>query len=124
MLPYLGAVKPSDAVYQNTRRLLLSDDNPYYFKGTVAEGPGGPHAGLDMVWPLGIIQRALTSSDDREIRSCLNTLQRTHAGTGFIHEAFHKDNPKQFTRAWFAWANTAFGELILKVHKDRPHLLD
>jgi hypothetical protein len=124
MLPYLGAVKPGDAVYQNTRRLVLSDDNPYYFKGKAAEGPGGPHAGPDMVWPLGIIQRALTSTDDREIRFCLETLQRTHAGTGFMHESFHKDNPKQFTRAWFAWANTSFGELILKVHKERPYLLN
>ena len=124
MLPYLGAVKPGDAVYHNTRRLVLSDDNPYYFKGKAAEGPGGPHAGPDMVWPLGIIQRALTSTDDREIRFCLETLQRTHAGTGFMHESFQKDNPKQFTRAWFAWANTSFGELILKVHKERPHLLD
>ena len=124
MLPYLGAVKPGDAIYQNTRRLLLSAENPYYFKGKAAEGPGGPHAGLDMVWPLGIIQRALTSSDDHEIRTCLNTLQRTHADTGFMHEAFHKDDPKQFTRAWFAWANTAFGELILKVYQKRPHLLD
>jgi len=124
MLPYLGAVKRGDAVYQNTRRLLLSDDNPYYFKGKAAEGPGGPHAGLDMVWPLGIIQRALTSTDDREIRLCLDTLQQTHAGTGFMHEAFHKDNPKHFTRAWFAWANTSFGELILKVYQERPYLLD
>ena len=124
MLPYLGAVKPGNAIYQNTRRLLLSDQNPYYFKGTAAEGPGGPHAGLDMVWPLGIIQRALTSTDDGEIRFCLNTLQRTHAHTGFMHEAFHKDNPNKFTRAWLAWANTSFGELILKVHTDRPYLLD
>jgi meiotically up-regulated gene 157 (Mug157) protein len=77
-----------------------------------------------MVWPLGIIQRALTSTDDGEIYACLQTLQRTHAGTGFMHEAFHKDDPKQFTRAWFAWANTSFGELILKVRRERRHLLD
>jgi meiotically up-regulated gene 157 (Mug157) protein len=124
MLPYLGAVKRDDAVYRNTRHLVLSDDNPYYFKGKAAEGPGGPHAGLDMIWPLGIIQRALTSTDDHDIRSCLQTLQQTHAGTGFMHEAFNKDNPKQYTRAWFAWANTSFGELILKVSRERPYLLD
>jgi len=124
MLPYLGAVKRNDPVYHNTRRLVLSEGNPYYFKGKAAEGPGGPHAGLDMVWPLGIIQRALTSTDDGEIYACLQTLQRTHAGTGFMHEAFHKDDPKQFTRAWFAWANTSFGELILKVRRERRHLLD
>ena len=76
-----------------------------------------------MIWPLGITLRALTSTDDAEIRLCLDTLQRTHAGTGFMHEAFHKDNPAKFTRKWFAWANTLFGELILKLHRERPHLL-
>ena len=40
-----------------------------------------------------------------------------------MHEAFHKDNARQFTRSWFAWANTAFGELILQVYQQRPHLL-
>jgi hypothetical protein len=122
-MPYFGAVEATEPIYQATRRMLLSDANPYYSKGRAAEGPGGPHAGLDMIWPLGIILRAMTSSDDNEIRFCLETLQRTHAGTGFMHEAFHKDDPKQFTRKWFAWANTAFGELILQVSHQRPHLL-
>ncbi len=123
-LPYFGAVEAADPLYQATRRMLLSDANPYYFKGRVAEGPGGPHAGPDMIWPLGIILRALTSSDDREIRLCLETLRRTHAGTGFMHEAFHKDDAKRYTRSWFAWANTAFGELVLQVFQQRPKLLD
>lgn len=123
-LPYLGAVKPSDEVYKNTRRFVLSDSNPYYCKGKAAEGPGGPHVGLDMIWPLGLIVQGLTSTDDHEIRQCLTTLQKTHAGTGFMHEAFHKDDPKKFTRSWFAWANTIFGELLLKTFKERPRLLD
>jgi len=123
-LPYLGAAKPEDPVYLNTRRFVLSDGNPYYFKGKAVEGLGGPHAGMDMIWPLGIMMRALTSTDDREIRFCLDTLQRMHAGTGFMHEAFNKDDPKKFTRAWFAWANTLFGELILKTFREQPRLLD
>jgi uncharacterized protein len=123
-LPYLGAVGSDDPIYQATRRLMLSEGNPYYVQGKAGEGLSGPHVGRDMIWPLGIIIRALTSTDEKEIRSCLATLQKTHAGTGFMHEAFHKDNPQQFTRSWFAWANTLFGELILKVHKERPHLLD
>jgi uncharacterized protein len=122
-LPYFGGVPLADPIYQNTRRMLLSDANPYYFKGRAGEGPGGPHAGLDMIWPLGIILRAATSRDDGEIRACLDTLRRTHAGTGFMHEAFHKDDARQFTRSWFAWANTAFGELILQVLRERPGLL-
>jgi uncharacterized protein len=123
-LPYFGAVSAADPIYQNTRRMLLSDANPYYFKGRAGEGPGGPHAGPDMIWPLGIILRAATSTDGAEIRLCLDTLQRTHAGTGFMHEAFHKDDAKRFTRSWFAWANTAFGELILQVLRQRPQLLN
>jgi meiotically up-regulated gene 157 (Mug157) protein len=123
-LPYLGAVKPHDKLYANTRRYVLSTSNPYYCIGKAAEGPGGPHVGVDMIWPLGIITRGLTSTDDKEIRACLETLRQTHAGTGFMHEAFHKDDPKKFTRSWFAWANTIFGELVLKTFQERPHLLD
>ncbi|MGA2174920.1 MAG: glycoside hydrolase family 125 protein [Verrucomicrobiota bacterium] len=122
-LPYLGAVRTDDPLYVNTRRYVLSPCNPYYCKGKAAEGPGGPHVGRDMIWPLGIITRALTSTDDREIRACLETLRQTHAGTGFMHEAFHKDDPKKFTRSWFAWANTIFGELVLNTFQQRPHLL-
>jgi len=123
-LPYIGAVPANDPVYLNTRRYVLSASNPYYCQGKAADGPGGPHVGMDMIWPLGIITRGLTSTDDQEIRSCLDTLRRTHAGTGFMHEAFHKDDPKKFTRSWFAWANTIFGELVLKTFQQRPHLLD
>jgi len=123
-LPYLGAVKPNDKIYQNTRRMLLSAENPYYCIGQAANGLGGPHVGVDMIWPLGVVIEGLTATQDREIRQCLTTLQKTHAGTGFMHEAFHKDDPKKFTRAWFAWANTIFGELVLKTFHERPQLLN
>jgi meiotically up-regulated gene 157 (Mug157) protein len=122
-LPYLGAVKADDKIYQHTRHLVLSDANPYYCQGKAANGPGGPHVGMGMIWPLGLIVQGLTSTDDREIKQCLITLQKTHAGTGFMHEAFNKDDPKQFTRAWFAWANTIFGELVLKTFNQNPNLL-
>jgi meiotically up-regulated gene 157 (Mug157) protein len=122
-LPYLGAVELSDPVYQATRRFVLSEDNPYFFRGVAAEGIGGPHVGLDMVWPLGITMRALTSTNDGEILHCLRMLKTSNAGTGFMHESFHKDDPSNFTRAWFAWANTLFGELIVTLHEDRPDLL-
>ena len=122
-LPYLGAVPGGDALYQNTRKMLLSAQNPYYCLGTAAKGLGGPHVGMDMVWPLGVIIEGLTALTDEEIRQCLDILQHTHAGTGFIHEAFHKDDPKKFTRSWFAWANTIFGELVWKTFNERPQLL-
>ena len=110
-------------VVQNTRQFVLSESNPFFFKGKAAEGIGGPHVGMDYIWPMSIIMRGLTSTDDKEIKNCLDMLQKTHAGTGFMHESFHKDDATKFTRKWFAWANTLFGEFVWKVYKERPHLL-
>ncbi len=122
-MPYLGSVPETDLIYQNTRKYVLSADNPFYYKGAVAEGIGGPHVGKDMIWPMSIIARGLTSTNDAEIRECIQTLKRTHAGTGFMHESFHKDDAKKFTRHWFAWANTLFGEFLWKTYKIKPELL-
>lgn len=115
---YLGTLSDNDPIYQNTRKLVWSTDNPYFFKGKAAEGIGGPHVGFDMIWPMSLIMRAMTSKNDDEIKYCLKTLRDTDAETGFMHESFHKDNPATFTRSWFAWANTLFGELILKLEKE------
>lgn len=122
-LPYLGCCKREDAAYQQTRRRALSEKNPYFFKGSAAEGIGGPHEGLNMIWPMALIVQALTSDGDGERRQCLRWLKTTHAGTGFMHESFDKDDPVKFTRAWFAWANSLFGELIVKLSEERPELL-
>ncbi len=124
-LPYLGFCAASERVYQNTRRFSLSGDNPYFAAGAaVPEGAlGGPHIGTAWVWPLGIVTRAMTSTDEGEILAALRTLKGTHAGTGFMHEAFRVEDAGRFTRAWFAWANTFFGELILKVAGEREGLL-
>ena len=119
----LGCCAHGDPTYKRTRAFVLSEDNPYFFRGRAGEGVGGPHVGLGMIWPLGVIMRGLTSDDEREIAMCLRLLKTTHAGTGFMHESFFKDDPKRFTRSWFAWANTLFGELVLQVYAARPHLL-
>lgn len=122
-LPYLGFCPPDDPVYQNTRAFVLSTDNPYYAEGKAASGVGGPHVGLGWIWPMSLIMRALTSRSDDEITLCLRQLVATDAGTGFMHETFWKDDPAQFTRPWFAWANTLFGELILTLDEERPRIL-
>jgi uncharacterized protein len=122
-MPYLGTAKNSDAIYQATRKYVWSEDNPFFFKGKAAEGIGGPHMGVNMIWPLSIIMKGLTSTNQNEIRACLAKLQKTHAGTGFIHESFHKDDPSKFTRKWFAWANTIFGEFVWKVYRQNRRLL-
>ncbi|TCC88253.1 glycoside hydrolase family 125 protein [Pedobacter frigiditerrae] len=122
-MPYLGSVPLADPIYQNTRKLVLSSENPFFFKGKVGEGIGGPHVGKDMIWPLGIVARGLTSNDEKEIKYCLELLQKSHAGTGFMHESFHKNDPNNFTRKWFAWSNTIFGEFLWKTFNEKPHLL-
>ncbi|UIR56826.1 glycoside hydrolase family 125 protein [Sphingobacterium sp. SRCM116780] len=122
-LPYLDAVKVEDPIYQRTRQYVLSENNPFFFKGTAGEGIGGPHIGRDYIWPMSIMMRAFTSNNDQEIVHCVKMLIATHADTGFMHESFHKDDPKKFTRKWFAWQNTLFGELIWKIYKEKPNLL-
>jgi meiotically up-regulated gene 157 (Mug157) protein/endonuclease/exonuclease/phosphatase family metal-dependent hydrolase len=114
-MAYLGDVAINDPIYQNTRRFVWSEDNPYFFKGKAGEGIGGPHIGFDMIWHMSIMMKAFTAQDDDEIKACMQMLIDTDADTGFMHESFHKDNPAKFTRKWFAWQNTLFGELVIKL---------
>lgn len=117
-MAYLGDVPADDPVYMNTRRFVWSEDNPYFYRGAAGEGIGGPHIGVEAIWPMSIMMKAFTSDDDDEIRDCIVQLMTTDAGTGFMHESFNKDNAANFTREWFAWQNTLFGELILKIIDD------
>ncbi|MDF3057625.1 MAG: hypothetical protein K0R17_1840 [Rariglobus sp.] len=122
-LPYLGFCPPDDPRYRRTRAFVLSSDNPHHVTGRAATGVGSPHTGPGTIWPMALTLQALTSTDDTEILRCLAQLKSTHAGTGFMHESFDAGNPASFTRPWFAWANTLFGELIVTLHQQRPHLL-
>jgi len=126
-LPYLGVCASDEPLYRRTRARAWSSANPYFFRGRVAEGTGGPHEGLRMIWPMSITMKALTAprtaAGEAEIRQCLQWLKRSHAGTGFMHEAFDQDDAAHFTRPWFAWANGLFGELILDLAQRQPALL-
>jgi len=122
-LPYLGALEADDPLYLNTRKVVLSSDNPFFYKGKAAEGIGGPHTGVNTIWPMSIILRGITSIDPEEVKRCLQMLASTHAGTGFMHESFDKDDASKFSRKWFAWANTLFGEFIVHVEQKYPFLL-
>lgn len=122
-LPYLGCCAIEDATYQRTRAFVLGDDNPYFFRG-VAEGIGGPHVGPGMIWPLSIIMRGLTSRDSNEIAHCLRMLVDTNAATGFMHESFAANDPSHYTRAWFAWCNSLFGEFVIRVGDSHPAVLE
>lgn len=122
--PYLGFRPATDPIVQNTRRLVLSDSNPYFASGKAASGIGSPHTGKRSIWHIGLTMQALTASTDAEVAECISAIKRTHAGTGFMHESFNPDDPAKFTRKWFAWANTLFGEMILHVHQSRRPVLD
>ena len=122
-IPHLGYTSYHDEVYKNTRKFSLSTANPWFNEGKFAKGIGGPHVGENKIWPLGLTMQALTTDDDEEIFYCLKTLKNTHSGTGFIHESFDVNNPKDFSRSWFAWANTLFGELILHLYEKKPEIL-
>jgi meiotically up-regulated gene 157 (Mug157) protein len=121
-LPYLDS-SPDPALYARTRAFVWSQRNPWFFQGPAGEGIGGPHQGRDMIWPMSQIVYALTSTSDQEIRRMVQLLRTGSAGTGFIHESYFKDDPTRFTRAWFAWANTLFGELLGRLATTRPELL-
>lgn len=124
-LPYLGYTTLDDPVYQNTRKMALGEWNAFYAKGCEACGITSPHVGvIDHFWPMATIMQALTSNNEDEIRSCLKDLKKTHAGTYFIHESVHVDDPRKFTRRWFAWANSLFGELILETASNHPSILN
>ncbi|SEM37929.1 hypothetical protein SAMN05428989_3686 [Pseudoxanthomonas sp. GM95] len=122
-LAYLDCCDREDPVFRRTRDLAWSPRNPYFCAGRAASGVGSPHTGMGTIWPMAIVQYAMTSDDDAQIRQCLQWLKTTHAGTGFMHEAFNQDDPSSFTRDWFAWANTLFGELILDLAARKPQLL-
>lgn len=122
-LPYLSCIEANSELYQNTRRFILSENNPYYFDGKAAKGIGSPHTGVDTIWHMSLIMQAMTSSDIEEIQELLEMIKQTHGGRWFMHESFDKDNASRFSRHWFAWANTLFGELILKILKERPALI-
>ena len=124
-MSYLGDVPVDDPIYLNTRKFVWSSSNPYFFKGPAGEGIGGPHIMSEVIWPMSIMMKAFTSDDDDEIRDCICQLMTTDAGTGFMHESFHRNDSELFTREWFAWQNTLFGELILKIIEDgRLHVLN
>lgn len=112
-IPYLGFCSDDDPVYLNTRRFILSKANPYYYAGTAAQGIGSPHTPEGYVWPISLAIQGLTAASREEKLRMLEMLERTDADTLFMHEGFDANDPGQYTRPWFSWANSLFSELVL-----------
>ena len=112
--PYIGYCSNQDQIYINTRKFILSNDNPFYYSGSLLSGVGSPHTPKGNVWPIALIIQGLTSNDKDEIERLLNDLSHSHANTYFMHESINCNEQEKFTRKWFAWANSLFSELVLK----------
>jgi len=111
--PYLGYLQKDDAIYQATRRTILSTENPFYFEGAYAKGIGSPHTPDMHVWPIALAMQGLTTDDKNEKERILNQLVACDAGTNLMHESFHVNDPRKYTREWFSWANMMFCELVM-----------
>ena len=118
-MPYMGYCDKDDATYKATRAFVLSHESPYFFQGKAASGIGSPHTPTDYIWPIALCVQGLTSSDEAEQTALLETLMASDAGTGLMHEGFHKDDPTRFTRPWFAWANSMFAEFVMQMAEQK-----
>lgn len=117
-LPYLGVCGKQDPLYLRTRSFVLSKKNPFYYEGSYAKGVGSPHTPEGYVWHIALCMQIMTTDDEEEQAALIKMILTTHAGTGFIHESFHPDDPEKFTREWFAWANSLFGEMLYRLHEE------
>lgn len=113
-LPYLGWCASDDPVYLATRQWVLSPKNPWFASGSAAAGVGSPHTPALHVWPIAVAMAGLTAVDASAMDDALLTLESTDAGTGRMHESFHCDDPTNFTRAWFSWADMTYVHLVLR----------
>lgn len=111
--PYLGYCEIDDAIYQQTRAVLLSEKNPYYYEGNYLKGIGSEHTPKEYVWPIALAIQGLTTNKKAEKIEMLNKLVETEAGTNYMHEGINVNNPNEYTREWFSWANMMFCELLL-----------
>ncbi len=113
-IPYIGYDDKNSKIYKNTRKFLLSEDNPYYFVGDFAKGIGSRHTPKGYIWHMALVMQALTSENNEEIKELLDMIVNTDAGTGYLHEGFNADDPNKYTREWFTWPNSLFAELVEK----------
>lgn len=112
-VPYLGYTSFEDETYQNTRKMILSEQNPYYYKGQAAQGIGSPHTPINYIWHISLAMQGLSSPDPEYKKQMIDVISSTDGGKMLMHEGFCVEDPDQYTREWFSWANAVFCELVL-----------
>ena len=112
-MPLLGWCDPDDELYRNTREVMLSQQNPYYYSGKLLRGIGSPHTPPDYVWDVALSVQGLTSKSRDEKREMIRLMAHNDAGTKLMHEGIHVDDMYRYTRPWFSWANSMYCELVL-----------
>ncbi len=111
--PYIGYTTPADRYYENTRRFLLSQDNPSFYQGQVARGIGSFHTPDHWIWPLALIMQGLTATADNEKQDVLGQILASDPGDHLLHESFDPNDPRRFTRQDFGWPNALFSEFVM-----------
>ncbi|EAU84952.2 hypothetical protein CC1G_00471 [Coprinopsis cinerea okayama7 len=123
-LPYLGFLEKDDPTYLSTRKLLLSKRNPYYAQGRNFSGIGSLRLTKMYVnRPMSQVSAIFGTDDDSEIMHSLYLIANNTNGLGLIHESQSIYNASDYTRSWFAWANSYFAEMILDLADRKPHLI-
>ena len=113
-MSYLGYEPESQEVADNTRKLILSEANPFYYAGTKLSGIGSPHTPVRYVWHISKAIEGLTAPTKEEKHQMIHELMATDGGTGLMHEGVFVDDPTVYTREWFSWANAMFCELVMQ----------
>jgi meiotically up-regulated gene 157 (Mug157) protein len=57
----------------------------------------------------------MTAQEESEKQRILSVFKETDGDTGYMHEGFNSDDPKEYTREWFSWANSMFSEFVLSL---------
>lgn len=112
-IDYLGYGGRNPQVAKNTRKMILSDANPFYYRGKKAAGIGSPHTPAGYIWHIALCMQGLTAESENEKREMIDLAAATDGGKLLMHEGFCADDDTRYTREWFSWANAMFCELVM-----------
>lgn len=110
--PFLGYCSIDEPLYQQTRGFILSPANPYFYAGQFLARIGSPHTPPHHVWPIALAMVGLTTTNLAAVTAQIDLIAATDNGTLQCHEGVHVDNPAQYTREWFSWANMTYCQLV------------